>query len=454
MKKNLVTVIIWGLAITNLNLEVCIPSVVGRAGAKSVETIEMYVDSEDIPEEFNTTTVIDVTPYKTVVVEVEPETTAVAETEPETETTTVVEVETETTTTVAETEPETEPETTVAIETEPETETTTVAETEPETTITIPEDVVVVNDNMYTYDELTEDLAILSVKFAGKFSYEVAGITADGRNIYVCTVGNPNAEKSVFVEAGMHGREWMNPTLVMSQVEEYLDKWDVIYRDNKTYGDILTECSLIVMPMTNPDGMTISQFGMDAINNEEIRNAAKKMAGANNTIKWKANALGVDINRNFSSCWNKVIQSKVPTGGGSSNSYNGTHANSELEAQAVVAVVTNPKYNWVSALSYHSNEGAIYFDMGEYAKPEITEQCRELAIHCGNLSGYRVGEKSGKPSVARGILYNWLIIDQEIRTVLVETCKGTSPQKLSEWKSLWRACNELTIFAAYEYGSK
>lgn len=316
---------------------------------------------------------------------------------------------------------------------------------------TIEERIVSTDDAVYTYDEMGEDIWLLVNRYPDKIRYEIAGTSVDGRYIFAVTLGNPDAAKSVFVEAGTHGREYMNCMLVMAQLEEYLLRWDEQYRNGLTFGEVLSRCNLVVMPMVNPDGVTISQFGIDGIRSEEVRNNLINMDGILKYTRWKANANGVDPNRQYNCYWNTVINSLVPTSGGQEDPYNGLLPETEPEVVAVEQIINN-KEQWMAAISFHSSEEAVYYDMGEAALDDVALACGELAMHCGNLTGYRVGELNGESSVPRGLLYNWLIINKNIRTVLIETGRDMCPLPYRQWAKIWVSNWEVPIFAAMTYG--
>ena len=51
--------------------------------------------------------------------------------------------------------------------------------------------------------------------------------------------------------------------------------------------------------MVNPDGVTISQYGPKKIRNAKLRSNLYKIADGVDFKIWKANARGIDINRNY-----------------------------------------------------------------------------------------------------------------------------------------------------------
>ena len=59
------------------------------------------------------------------------------------------------------------------------------------------------------------------------------------------------------------------------------------------------------MPMVNPDGVTISQYGPKKIRNATLRKNLYKIAKGFSFKEWKANARGVDINRNYAEGFNR-----------------------------------------------------------------------------------------------------------------------------------------------------
>ena len=97
-------------------------------------------------------------------------------------------------------------------------------------------------------------------------------------------------------------------------------------------------------PSLNPDGYMISLNGFDSINNPELK--SKCLALKLPHQDWKANARGVDINRNFPS---RLWKPKNPE----------DYAASENETQALISVFHH--YRSKGFLDFHSRVKQIYY---------------------------------------------------------------------------------------------
>lgn len=309
-----------------------------------------------------------------------------------------------------------------------------------ENVVVMPVDIVDTSNHTYSYDEMLVDLALLKEKYPDKMEISSVGTSVDGRAIYQVILGNRNAKHAIYVQAAIHGREWMNSWVLMESLEMCLDNWHCIAPHGKTYGEIFQNCCVYLLPMVNPDGVTISQFGLDAIRNEAVRNNCKLMSGARNPRLWKANANGVDLNRQFSTGWNSRIDVTVPA----SENYNGIAAFTEPEAQAMKYAMSQREF--IAGVAYHSTEGAIYWDVGQEGK--VREWAQALATHCHNITGYRLGEAVQ----LKGLEYNYMNIDQGIPTVCIETGTVACPLPYSQWKTLWRenAMMMVTLAGCYQ----
>ena len=142
------------------------------------------------------------------------------------------------------------------------------------------QDIVDTTDHIYTFAEMECDIVELVAKYPDFITCSVIGKSLDSRNIWQIVIGNPQAPKAIHIQAGIHGREWMNCWMLMKQVEEILKNRDTPLVNGVSYGTILEQCAVYIMPMVNPDGVTISQVGIEGIVNEGLRYNLYHMKGA------------------------------------------------------------------------------------------------------------------------------------------------------------------------------
>lgn len=302
--------------------------------------------------------------------------------------------------------------------------------------VTIPDNIVDTSKHNYSFAEMQEDILLLAQKYPDKITVSVIGTSVDGRAIYQVIMGNPQAGNAIFIMSTIHGREWMNSWILMEMLELNLNNWDLIAPCGETYGSVFNGCAIYLLPMVNPDGVEISQNGFKAINNEDLRNSLKNMKGANNPKRWKANAHGVDLNRNFSTAWNSKIDTPVP----SSDSYNGTAPFTEPETLAVKAALDQRQFT--AALTYHSSERTLYWNLGQTG--ELLEKNQTLVTHCQNILGYKI-DVSDPP---KGLDYNYMILDKKIPAVCIETGTVACPLPYSQFKKIWKENHMMMVTLA------
>ena len=123
----------------------------------------------------------------------------------------------------------------------------------------------------YSYESMVSDLEKLKSRYGSRLQVNVIGTSLDGRNLYEAVLGNPNAGKHILIHAGIHAREYMTPLLVMKQLEYGLEFYDRGSFDGQPLSTILQQVAVHFVPMVNPDGIALSQFGLEAIRSEELR---------------------------------------------------------------------------------------------------------------------------------------------------------------------------------------
>ena len=298
------------------------------------------------------------------------------------------------------------------------------------------------------------DLQYFKKIYSDNIEINIIGSSHDNRDIYEVILGKSN-KKHVLIHAGIHGREYLTSLLIMKQIEYYLKN----YENGKYYGikyrDLFNSVTFHLIPMVNPDGITISQIGIKGIKDEKLKdsiyecyyndlNARYTCDRFKNYLKkWKANAIGVDLNRNFDAGWNEINQSKKC----SFANYKGKCCNSEPESKALVNLVS--KYNFIYTVSYHSSGNLIYWD---YRDSLVKNECSELADLISSVTGYTKEKSDSEYSeVIPGGFKDWASSkpNNPIPSVTIEVGLGKCPLKNSEFKYIWNANYKVLAAIAY-----
>ena len=323
-------------------------------------------------------------------------------------------------------------------------------ESVPESTYTTDDLLILQDPAMYTYENMIQDTEVLLSLYPDLAAKDVIGTTADGREILHFVVGNPAAEKQIFVNGAIHAREYMTAQLVMKQMAVYLQH----VRNGDSYGeysypDLWQSCAVHVVPMVNPDGVAISQFGLGGIRNEEIVSGIQEIAamdGADLTSeyldKWKANATGVDLNRNFDAWWEAYAD---PVGHPSSDHYKGEYPGSEPESAALIVLTEENHFSYT--ISYHNQGRIIYwcFDNMDAIVDRALNWASQLSAATGYslVNDYSIVDPAGYS--------DWGIYRCQIPSVTIETASGVSPYLSEQFPQVWeenRNIWEITILCA------
>jgi len=259
-------------------------------------------------------------------------------------------------------------------------------------------DVVDTSSAEYSYEDMEADLRALCEKYPDRISLHSAGSSLDGRELYYVILGNKDAERSIMINGGIHGREYLTPLFIMKQIELCLENYEVADEHGSSFSAMLSELCLCVMPMINPDGIMLSQKGLPAIRSDELRlgvfniymvdkqrsKTNEEYADIEEYLKyWKANAAGVDLNRNFSIEYWDIMNTGVSSP--SSEKYKGATPDSEPETKALIELTKSLK-GLEFTVSIHSQGEIIYWDCGQ--RGELRERTQALTEKISALNGY------------------------------------------------------------------
>ena len=298
-------------------------------------------------------------------------------------------------------------------------------------------DAVVEDYDMYTYEEMEEDIRALQARYPGLLRSEVTGTSADGRNLYLLSIGAENAPHHILVHAGIHAREYSNPLLVMEQLEQCLDYYDNGRFMGMSYRELFANTAVHIIPMVNPDGIAISQFGEAALRSPDLVGMVRACyaydvaAGRTQSpyegylARWKANARGVDLNKNFPFGFGVGVRAVQPSYAG----YCGLLPFSEPESASLGAVTL--RYQPSVIINYHSMGEVAYWDTSESRYTEIN---RGFSSYMLTLVPYRRMGSSG----ATGSYLDWIYSgDSPVRSITFETGNVECPLPAGQYPKIW-----------------
>ena len=123
---------------------------------------------------------------------------------------------------------------------------------------------------------MSADISLIKRTYSRYVSVRTIGNSCDNRKLYDVVIGNTGSGRSIIVIGALHAREYMTAQLCMAQIEDYLKNHNNKNASEATAG-VLNKIAIHYIPMANPDGVTISQFGMSGIRNSTLRKALRKM---------------------------------------------------------------------------------------------------------------------------------------------------------------------------------
>ena len=215
-------------------------------------------------------------------------------------------------------------------------------------------------DQLFYYEDLVAYAKYLTSHYQDLVKYESIGCSLDGRDIFLLKIGN--GRENIILTGGVHGRESINPMVMLCMAEYYCEE----------FCDYLTQVSIYMVPVLNPDGYCIAIQGFDCIRTEGLRNIVQRKGIP--YYLWKYNGRGVDINRNFPCIsWRKKDINDA--------------AGSEPETRALMQLFqTVPSIGYID---YHSRGKQVYY-YRQYMSKEYNEEQYRLACLLSALTEYEL----------------------------------------------------------------
>ncbi|XP_063590475.1 carboxypeptidase B1-like [Penaeus indicus] len=193
-------------------------------------------------------------------------------------------------------------------------------------------------ERFMSFEEIQAHVEELPNQYPGQVKVRELDRTTENRPIYLVTIHSGSSKKSpvIFVDGGMHAREWASPAAALFLVGHLLES-PALTRDVEWR----------IVPVLNPDGYVYS-WTTDRM--------WRKNRGATRSLL----CTGVDINRNFDYHWGESGSSKQPC----SSIYQGMTPSSEPETNALISAVLEVKRRVKAYVSLHAYGQYILYPWG------------------------------------------------------------------------------------------
>ncbi|XP_015109546.1 carboxypeptidase B [Diachasma alloeum] len=277
----------------------------------------------------------------------------------------------------------------------------------------------------HRFGEIMKYLEYLAFTYPTLVELETIGHSFEGQPLKVVKVstgrGKSGAAKpAVWIDAGMHAREWIGPAVATYILSQLVEK-------NSTYAKLLDTTDWLILPLANPDGYEYSHTG-----DRLWRKTRSSHADDNETSRYTPASLfhfvthytqwlwgkceGVDPNRNFDYHWGE--DRNYRRGGASSDpcheTYEGPRAFSEPETKAMADYIMANRHNIKLYLTLHSYNQMWLVPWGHtHTKPtdyaDLAKIARKAAKAIAKVHGtaYKVGSSADLLYPTTGASDDW-----------------------------------------------
>ncbi|MFD1019658.1 M14 family zinc carboxypeptidase [Thalassobacillus hwangdonensis] len=254
-------------------------------------------------------------------------------------------------------------------------------------------------DTTYSYEKMTKDIKALAERYPDAITYQSIGTSTYGKEIWAVKVGK--GEKNILVNGSHHAREWLTSTLNMKMVETYANA----YSNRTTVNGfqvrpLLNDVAIWFVPMVNPDGVTLQQQGLSGMPSSIHDDLINMNGGSDNFTRWKANAKGEDINRQYPADWENI---KYNSGKPSYKNFKGYYPMQAIEARhlADFTYETGPR----STVAYHSAGQIVYWYFSQTG--DTYDRDKRVAENISQITGYQ--PVAPQPNPSGGGYTDWFV---------------------------------------------
>ncbi|MFC0213901.1 M14 family zinc carboxypeptidase [Paenibacillus chartarius] len=295
---------------------------------------------------------------------------------------------------------------------------------------------------VYTYERMLEHTDRLAAAYPDLIRNQSIGTTAFGREIRAVKLGK--GEATILIDGSQHAREWMGTNLIMYMIDRYAYAYENNMKyDNYIVRELLDRCTIWFVPMVNPDGVTLQQQGLAAFPPSYHADLLRMNGNSSNFKQWKANAQGIDINRQYPAMWDYIRNSpQYPT----FKNYKGSAPAETAEAKSMIGFTyaIDPEI----ALSYHTSGEVLYWHF--FTKPEVLDRDKRMADAITGMTGYSQVKPEQYPS--GGGYTDWFIAGFDRPGFTAELGPYQEETELPLWTftGIWKENEKLGFYLADE----
>ncbi|XP_078032725.1 carboxypeptidase B [Augochlora pura] len=269
----------------------------------------------------------------------------------------------------------------------------------------------------HRYADITRYMEYLSLRYPKMVEMTTIGHSYEGQPIKMVKISTgPNKDGSpkpaVWIDAGMHAREWIGTAVATYIVGQLVEK-------NASYTKLLDNSDWMILPVANPDGYEFTHTGdrlwrKTRSNHEEEQDVSRLLQLVNHYAKWFwGKCEGVDPNRNFGYHWGEMDEGEASSDP-CHETYAGPRAFSEPETKAMAdhimankekirMYLTLHSYSqmWLVPWGYTYSKPSDYSDLANAAKKAIN------AISKVHGTDYQLGPSSDLLYPTSGASDDW-----------------------------------------------
>ena len=157
--------------------------------------------------------------------------------------------------------------------------------------------------------------------------------------------------------------------------------------------------------------------------------------------QWKANARGVDLNRNFNADWEEYDDGVHHP---SADHFKGVKYESEAESKAIADLTREKEFD--RTISYHTQGQVIYWFYKQ--EGEVLNTSKRFAEMASELTGYQLD--ANYQALDSGGYKDWAILDLRIPSLTIEVGYGNNPVDPEQIASISEENKDICLSTAYD----